>query len=208
MEMVSTAAMVAIAIDGYGDGNRLQLRNPPVPEPQTGEVRIRVRAAGVGVWDAMKRTGVFEVEHPTFPMILGAECAGTIDAIGTGGDGRLRDGDAVYTYFTGPQGAYAQHVCVKSDFVALKPRNLSCVESAAVPVDGITAHQALVDELRVSAGESVLIAGASGGVGTLAVQIATKALARTSLRRPAKPISIMYAILAQPRSLNTPPVTS
>jgi NADPH:quinone reductase-like Zn-dependent oxidoreductase len=109
-------------------------------------------------------------------MVVGAECSGTIDAIGSDVHGPLHEGDEVYTYFYGDQGAYAQFVCVKADAVALKPKNLSFIEAAAIPVDGITAHQALVDELHVEPGQTVLIAGASGGVGTLAVQIAAKAL--------------------------------
>jgi len=114
------------------------------------------------------------VVGPHFPMVIGAECAGTIDALGSGVD-TLRTGDDVYTYFSGDQGAYAQYVCVKADDVARKPENLSFIEAAAILVDGITAHQALVDELHVDAKTTVLIAGASGGVGTLAVQIAAKA---------------------------------
>lgn len=168
--------MQAIAIDGYGGLDKLQLRELPVPEPKAGEVRIRVRAAGVGIWDAMQRTGAFPPEHESFPMVIGAECAGTIDAIGTDIGGTLHEGDEVYTYFYGDQGAYAQFVCVKADDVALKPKNLSFIEAAAIPVDGITAHQALVDELHVETGQSVLIAGGAGGVGTLAVQIAAKVL--------------------------------
>jgi NADPH:quinone reductase-like Zn-dependent oxidoreductase len=168
--------MQAIAIDSYGGLNKLQLRDLPMPEPQTGEVRIHVRAAGVGIWDAQQRRGAFPPEHERFPMVVGAECSGTIDAIGAGVDQPLHEGDEVYSYFYGDQGAYAEFVCVKADDVALKPKNLSFVEAAAIPVDGITAHQALVDELHVASGEIVLIAGASGGVGTLAVQIAAKLL--------------------------------
>lgn len=168
--------MQAIAIDAYGGVDRLQLRELPLPEPRADEVRIRVRAAGVGIWDALQRTGAFPPEHESFPMIVGAECSGTIDAVGRDVHRQLHEGDEVYSYFYGDQGAYAQFVCVKAGDVALKPKNLTFVEAAAVPVDGITAHQALVDELRVASGETVLIAGAAGGVGTLAVQIAAKVL--------------------------------
>ncbi|MGD0474417.1 MAG: NADP-dependent oxidoreductase [Candidatus Velthaea sp.] len=153
MATQTKAVMQAIAIDGYGGLDKLLFRELPVPEPEADEVRIRVRAAGVG-----------------------AECSGMVDAVGAGVDGPLHEGDEVYTYFYGDQGAYAQYVCVKADDVALKPKNLSFIEAAAIPVDGITSHQALVDELRVEAGQTVLIAGASGGVGTLAVQIAGKVL--------------------------------
>ncbi len=175
METHTKTTMKAIAIDAYGGLDTLRFRDLPIPEPKAGEVRIRVRAAGVGIWDALQRSGEFPPDHPHFPMVIGAECAGTIDALGSGVD-TLRTGDDVYTYFSGDQGAYAQYVCVKADDVARKPANLSFIEAAAIPVDGITAHQALVDELHVDAKTTVLIAGASGGVGTLAVQIAAKAL--------------------------------
>ena len=179
MDMVThstTTTMQAIVIDEFGGLDKLQLRELPLPQPQAGEVRIRVRASGVGIWDSMQRSGEFPPDHVRFPMILGAECAGTVDLVGSRVDERLHEGDEVYAYFWGAQGAYAQYVCVKAEFVALKPKNLSFIEAAAVPVDGITAHQALVDELGVEAGETIFIAGASGGVGTLAVQIAAKAL--------------------------------
>ena len=80
--------------------------------------------------------------------------------------------DAVYAYFRGDQGAYAQYVNVKAKFIALKPKNLSYEEAAAVPVDAITAHQALVDEVKLQRGETVFVAGGAGGVGTMAIQIA------------------------------------
>lgn len=176
MATQTKTTMQAIAIDSYGGLEKLQLRELPIPEPKADEVRIRVRAAGVGIWDAMQRTGAFPPAHESFPMVVGAECSGTVDAIGADVDGLLHEGDEVFTYFHGDQGAYAQFVCAKADSVALKPKNLSFIEAAAIPVDGATAHQALVDELHVEAGQTVLIAGASGGVGTLAVQIAARAL--------------------------------
>lgn len=105
--------MQAIAIDGYGGLDKLQLREMPCPEPKADEVRIRVRAAGVGIWDAMQRSGAFPPEHESFPMVVGAECSGTIDAIGRGVHGQLHEGDEVYTYFFGDGGAYAEFACVK-----------------------------------------------------------------------------------------------
>jgi NADPH:quinone reductase-like Zn-dependent oxidoreductase len=175
MAIQTKTTMQAIVIDSYGGLEKLQLRELAIPEPKADEVRVRVRAAGVGIWDAMQRTGAFPPEHEKFPMVIGAECAGTIDALGSAVHAPLHQGDEVYAYFYGDQGAYAQYVCIKADDVARKPKNLSFIEAAAIPVDGITA-QALVDELHLAAGQTVLIAGAAGGVGTLAVQIAAKAL--------------------------------
>src|ERR1035438_601141 len=85
--------MQAIAIDAYGGLDKLWLRELPIPEPKADEVRVRVRAAGVGIWDAMQRTGAFPPDHESFPMIVGAECSGTIDAIGVNLRGPLHVGD-------------------------------------------------------------------------------------------------------------------
>ncbi len=171
MTHATATKMKAAAIERFGGLDELKLLELPKPEPAAGEVLIRVRAAGVGVWDSMKRQGEFGAEHPHFPMILGQECSGDVEAAGSD-VANLKARDAVYTYFYADQGAYAEYVAVKADVVAQKPASLSYVEAAAVPVDGITAHQAIVDELKVKSGEWVFVAGGAGGVGLLAVQIA------------------------------------
>ncbi len=164
--------MKAIAIERFGGLDELKAFDLPKPEPAPDEVLIRVRAAGVGTWDASNRTGEYLPSTPHFPMILGAECAGDIERVGSKVT-TLREKQAVYSYFTGPQGAYAQYVAVKAEFVAEKPKSLSYIEAAGVPVDAITAHQAIVDGLKLAAGQWLFIAGGAGGVGNLAVQIAT-----------------------------------
>jgi len=163
--------MKAIVIDAFGGLDQLHSADLPDPTPARGEVIVRVQAAGVGIWDSMQRSGELPVEHAAFPLVLGAECSGTVESIGEGVEG-LDVGDAVYTYFFGKQGAYAEKVAVQANAVARKPERANFVEAAAVPTDAITAHMALVDELHVAPGETVFIAGGSGGVGTLAVQIA------------------------------------
>ena len=163
--------MKAMVIDAFGGLEKLHSAELPDPAPARGEVIVRVQAAGVGIWDSMQRSGELPVEHATFPLVLGTECAGTIAALGDGVEG-LSVGDPVYTYFFGKQGAYAELVAVDAAAVARKPERANFVEAAAVPTDSITAHQALVDELHLEAGQTVFVAGGSGGVGTLAVQIA------------------------------------
>ena len=163
--------MKAIVIDTFGGLDALHAADLPDPKPARGEVIVRVQAAGVGIGDSMQRSGELPVDHPTFPLVLGAECAGTIEELGEGVEG-LRIGDAVFTYFFGKQGAYAEKVAVAADAVAAKPERSNFVEAAAVPTDAITAHMALVDELHVEPGQTVFVAGGSGGVGTMAVQIA------------------------------------
>jgi len=163
--------MRAVAIGRLGGLDELKMYDLPKPEPAVGEVLIRVRAAGVGIWDSKQRAGERPVQDVQFPLVLGAECAGDIEQLG-GGVTSLRDKDAVYTYFNGKQGAYAQYVAVKAEYVALKPASLSYLEAASVPVVAVTAHQALVDDLKLRANEWLYVAGGAGGVGTMAVQIA------------------------------------
>jgi NADPH:quinone reductase-like Zn-dependent oxidoreductase len=163
--------MRAIAIERFGGLDELRAIDVPKPEPAPGEVLIHIRAAGVGIWDSMQRSGELGSERPEFPLILGAECAGDVEKVGEDVT-TLAEGDAVYTYFYGKQGAYAEYVAVKADAVAKKPASLSYLEAAAVPVDALTAYQSVHDELKLAANEWFFIAGAAGGVGSFAVQFA------------------------------------
>jgi NADPH:quinone reductase-like Zn-dependent oxidoreductase len=164
--------MQAMTIDSYGGADKLHLTDIAVPATAPDEVLIRVYAAGVGIWDVKQRAGEFNPSGK-FPLVLGAECSGEIVRIGSNVKrDDLALGDVVYTYFWGAQGAYAQYVNVKAKFVAPKPSRLSNAEAAAVPVDMFTAFQGLYDELQLTSGQTVFIAGASGGVGTMAVQLA------------------------------------
>jgi NADPH2:quinone reductase len=166
--------MKAAAIERFGGLDELKVYDLPRPEPGPNEVSIRIHAAGVGIWDSLQRRGELAPDKPTFPMVLGAECAGEIERVGSSVTS-LHDGQAVYSYFHGEQGAYAQYVTVDADMVAPKPKSLSYTEAAAVPVDALTAYQALIEELKLKAGEWCFIAGGAGGVGSLAVQIAINA---------------------------------
>ena len=164
--------MRAAAIEEFGGSDKLQLLDLPTPEPGVEEVLIRVHAAGVGPWDVMSRQGVFGDRE--FPFIPGFEPAGVVEAVGA----EVLDfseGDEVYAYRF-PGGGYAEYVAASQDITARKPASLSFEEAAGVPVAGTTAHQGLVDELGIQEGETVLITGASGGVGSMAVQIAANIL--------------------------------
>jgi NADPH2:quinone reductase len=171
MAHITAQKMKAVAIERFGGLDELRAIDVPKPEPAPGEVLIRIRAAGVGIWDSMQRSGSLGVERPEFPLILGAECAGDVEKVGEGVTS-LAEGDAVYTYFYGKQGAYAEYVSVKADAVAKKPASLSYLEAAAVPVDALTAYQSVNDELKVAANDWFFVAGAAGGVGSFAVQFA------------------------------------
>jgi NADPH:quinone reductase-like Zn-dependent oxidoreductase len=163
--------MKAIAIERFGGLDELKEYDLPKPEPAADEVLIRVRAAGVGIWDSKQRRGTFLAEMAEFPLILGEECAGDIERVGSSVT-ELHENDAVYTYFVAKHGSYAQYVAVKAGYVARKPAGLSYLEAAAVPVVGITAHQSIVDEINLQPDEWLFVAGGAGGVGSFAVQVA------------------------------------
>ncbi|MGB3682358.1 MAG: NADP-dependent oxidoreductase, partial [Rubrobacteraceae bacterium] len=128
--------------------------------------------AGVGPWDVMSRQGVFGDRE--FPFVPGFEPAGVVEAVGAEVED-FSEGDEVFAYRF-PGGGYAEYVTAAEGITARKPASLSFEETAGVPVAGTTAHQGLVDELGVQEGETVLVTGASGGVGTMAVQIAANIL--------------------------------
>jgi NADPH:quinone reductase-like Zn-dependent oxidoreductase len=182
-------AMQAIVYTQYGSADVLRVEAVDRPAAADNEVLVRVRAAGLdrGTWHFM--TGLpylgrlaFGLRKPKRP-VLGLEVAGTVAATGAGVT-RFEVGDEVFGI---GQGSFAQYTCARQDKLARKPANLSFEQAAIVGVSGQTALQALRDAGRVEAGQAVLIVGASGGVGTFAVQIA-KALGAevTAVCRAAK----------------------
>jgi NADPH:quinone reductase-like Zn-dependent oxidoreductase len=167
--------MKACYIDKFGDTSQLKIGELPTPEPGPGEVRIRIEAAGVNPVDWKIREGYLSDRLPHhFPLILGWDLAGKIDRVGAEAT-RFHPGDAVYAYARMPDvhyGTYAEYIVLPGVSVAHKPANLSMVEAASIPLTGLTAYQSLFDAGRLSAGETVFILGASGGVGSSAVQFA------------------------------------
>ena len=173
----SRETMTAIVQDEYGPAPEKVLRLEEIDKPATGdnEVLVRVHAASVdrGTWHVMAglpypiRLAGFGVRRPKHRN-PGRSLAGTIEAIGTDATA-LRPGDAVFGIC---DGSFAEYARVRTDKLAPKPANLSFDQAAAVPISGLTALQAVRDHGRIQAGQTVLIVGASGGVGTFAVQIA------------------------------------
>ena len=158
--------MRAAAIDKGGSAESLSIHQLPVPKPGAGEVLIAVNSAGVGVWQANYRPS--DSEHTHFPVILGSDGAGVIAALGAGVHG-FKVGDQVY----GTNGAfYAEYVAVKAERVAHIPKGINPTEAGVLGISGLSALQGLDDVLNVKAGEKLIIHGASGSVGTLAVQFA------------------------------------
>jgi NADPH2:quinone reductase len=165
--------MRAAAIDRFGGPEELTIQKVPVPSLDRGEVLIALDTAGVGEWDAKMRAGWYPGDHPGFPLILGSDGSGKVVAMGSHVR-RFKLDEAVYAYsFANPKGGfYAQYVAVAADRAAPIPKGLTMREAGAIPTTGLTALQGVDDVLRVQRGETVVIVGASGSVGTLAVQFA------------------------------------
>jgi NADPH:quinone reductase-like Zn-dependent oxidoreductase len=164
--------MKAVRIHRFGGPDVLSVEETPVPEPGEGEVRIRVSAASVNPVDYKIRGGGYpRVKADQLPMTLGRDVAGRIDALGPGVTDQ-RVGEAVYAMLPPGRGGYAEFVTVKAADCARAPGRVDAVGAAAVPLAGLTAWQGLFDQGGLSAGQSVLIHGAAGGVGHLAVQFA------------------------------------
>ena len=146
----------------------------PRPRPAAGEVFVRIHASGVNPLDTKIRAGAAAHARHPFPAILGLDLAGVVEAVGSEVR-RFKVGDQVYGMaggVGGVQGSMAQFAAVDAELLALKPRNLSMREAAALPLVVITAWEGLVDRARTKADHRVLIHGGAGGVGHVAVQIA------------------------------------
>jgi NADPH:quinone reductase-like Zn-dependent oxidoreductase len=166
--------MKAGRIHFFGAPNAIVIDEIPCPTPDEGELVVRVAAAGVGPWDALIREGK-SVVQPSLPLILGSDLAGIVDSVGTGFI-PFKPGDEVFAV-TNKQfcGAYAEYAVASAQMVAAKPRSLSFVDAASVPVVAVTAYQMLFEHARMKAGQAVLIHGAAGNVGAYAVQLAKQA---------------------------------
>src|SRR6185369_11993162 len=145
----------------------------PVPKLGARDILIQLDTAGIGVWDPYVREGELGGDtEAQFPQVIGNDGAGTVVEVGPRAK-RFKKGDRVYAY-TMNGGFYAEYVAVGEDEAALIPPGLSAREAGALGADGITALRGLDDELAVRKGETVLIYGASGGIGHIAVQLARR----------------------------------
>ena len=168
--------MHAAAIDTFGGPVTEHML--PLPKVGEDEVLIRVEAAGVGAWDPMERDGIFARiygQEGHFPYVLGSDGAGTVAEVGEK-VGDFKNGDRVYgVALMNPKGGfYAEYTAVKADNVSLIPGGLSMEQAGALPVDALTALGGLHTVINLRPGESILIFGASGGIGHMAVQLAKR----------------------------------
>ncbi len=169
--------MKAIVCTKYGSPDVLQLKEVEKPIPKDDEVLVKIHAAVVNPLDwHFMRASPFIIRFISGLLkpkpknrILGADIAGQVEAVGTNVK-QFKAGDEVYGGIS--RGGFAEYVCVTEDKLVLKPTNLSFEQAAAVPVAGLTALQCLRNQGQIQPGQKVLINGASGGVGTFAVQIA------------------------------------
>ena len=174
--------MRAAALDRFGGVENIQLKQIPVPEPGPDEVLLRVESAGVGVWDPYEREGEFAKMFgvaPTFPYVMGSDGAGTLAAVGPQVR-RFKEGDHVYALaLANPKGGfYAEYAVVKAENVSPIPKKLSVEQAGVMPSDALTALQGLDEILKLKPGESLMVFGAGGGLGHLAVQLAKRIGAR------------------------------
>ena len=163
--------MKAIVAHEYGAPDVLKVEEVPRPEPNEDEALVRVIASSVNPADPLTLSGKYAREFGThLPLIPGYDIAGIVEKTGANVT-KLKVGDTVYGY---PNfgGGWADYVTVKEFEVAPKPKSLNFVESAAVPMGALTAWQALVDVAKLQPGQTVLIHGGSGGVGSFAIQMA------------------------------------
>jgi NADPH:quinone reductase-like Zn-dependent oxidoreductase len=163
--------MTAVIGHEYGKPEVLKVEQVPRPEPAEDEALVRVIASSVNPADPLTLSGKYAKEFGThLPLIPGYDISGVVEKTGANVS-KLKEGDAVYGY---PMfgGGWADYVTVKEWEVAAKPKSLNFVESAAVPMGALTAWQALVDVAKLRPGQTILIHGGSGGVGSFAIQIA------------------------------------
>lgn len=167
-----TESMKAVVLARFGGTDALELREVPVSPVGPRQVRVRVHATAVNPLDYQIRRGDYPDEVP-LPAIIGHDVSGVIEQVGTHVT-EFRPGDAVYytpQIFGGP-GSYAEQHVADADLVGRKPENLSHLEAASLTLVGGTVWESLVTRAGLTVGETILIHGGAGGVGTIAIQIA------------------------------------
>jgi NADPH:quinone reductase len=174
--------MRAVAIDRFGGPDALKVCEVLVPALGDGEVLVRLTAAGVGEWDPFEREGGYARMlgiEPIFPYVLGSEGAGVVEAIAPSVQ-NVKPGDRVFAVgFLNPKGGfYAEYAALAAGLVARIPPGLTDAQAAGLGGVGLTALRGLQDVLAVKPGQTVMVFGASGGIGHLAIQLARRLGAR------------------------------
>lgn len=173
--MNTKRTMKAFVLERYGKKRALKSTEMPEPELRDDEVLVEVHAAGVNLLDSKIRDGEFKPILPyRLPLVLGHDVAGVVVRVGRRVQ-QFRPGDEVYARPDDFRiGTFAEFVAVKEASLALKPKGVSMVEAASIPLVGLTAWQALVEKAKLKKGQKVFIQAGSGGVGTFAIQLAKR----------------------------------
>jgi NADPH:quinone reductase-like Zn-dependent oxidoreductase len=161
--------MKAIRIHNYGHSDQIKAENIPTPTPTDNQILVEVHAVGINPIDWKIREGLFKDMMPAkFPLTLGQDFAGKVLQVGEDTH-NYQKGDLVYGF---AQGSYAEFVLVEESKIAKIPEDVDYVTAAAIPTAGLTAYQLIANAIELKAGQSILIHGAGGGVGSFAVQLA------------------------------------
>lgn len=177
--------MRAAVIDRFGGPEVISVRDMPIPEPKPDQILVQVESAGIGLWDNVEREGMFSKmfgTQPRFPWILGSEGAGKVVSLGDNVS-EFQIGDMVYGHIWSPQeatkaGFYAEYTVLNKDHAWKIPSNLPVEQAGTLLIDGGTALTGLVNTLALKPDENLMIFGASGGLGHLALQFANRIGAR------------------------------
>lgn len=187
--------MKAYVVEKYKKMGPLRLVERADPQVQNADVLIRVHASAVNLIDSKVRDGEFKIFLPYRPpFVLGHDVAGTVVKVGDGVS-RFRVGDEIYARPRDHRiGTFAEFIAIHQDDVALKPRTLTMEEASSVPLVALTAWQALVDVAKVKPGEKVFIQAGSGGVGTIAIQLAKHLGATVATTTSAKNAALVKSL--------------
>ena len=171
--MIKKIKMKAYVINKYGKESSLVLAEVPIPQLKDNDILVEVHAAGVNLLDFKIKSGEFKLILPyKFPLILGHDVAGIV--VGTGKNvKKFKVGDEIYARPSDYRiGTFAEFIAIDEKDVALKPKNISMEEAASIPLVALTAWQVLVERAQLESGQKVFIQAGSGGVGTIAIQLA------------------------------------
>src|SRR5262245_17917985 len=169
--------MKEVRIERYGNVDVMELAEVEQPQPGENQLLVKVQAAAVNPVDLKIREGLGEMFGMKLPLILGCEVAGTVKAVDGGGPSRTDSsdftvGDEVYGYLSAYSGGYAEYVAAPASEFVHKPKQIDFDTAASVPVGALTAWQGIFDHGKLASGQRILIIGASGAVGSMAVQLA------------------------------------
>ena len=166
--------MKAVRIERYGNEEVVALAEVERPQPRENELLVKVRAAAVNPVDWKIRDGLGEMFGLKLPVILGCEVAGTVEAVGSRDPSQtgIKAGDEVYGFLSAYSGGYAEYEAAPASEFVRKPKQIDFDTAASVPVAALTAWQGIFDHGKLASGQRILITGASGAVGSMAVQLA------------------------------------